>query len=120
MSPSPRKKNSWKDDNEKLKDKSLDSSLGKFDTSIDRDTKPKIPLGGNTIQKSLNNSTLVERTNHHLSAENTDREKGTQSMVNLEAVKKIKVIRIEKPAQNKYRRVEDKDKVLLDFLGVTY
>ena len=34
-------------------------------------------------------------------------------------LRKIKVYNIEKPAEKKYRRIEDKDRVLLDFLGLT-
>ncbi len=33
-------------------------------------------------------------------------------------LKKIKVIRIEAPKEKRYRRLEEKDKVLLDFLGI--
>ena len=33
-------------------------------------------------------------------------------------LKKIKVYQIDKPAEKRYRRVEEKDKLLLEFLGL--
>jgi hypothetical protein len=37
----------------------------------------------------------------------------------MEILKKIKVIRIDAPKEKRYRKLEEKDKVLLDFLGIT-
>lgn len=39
--------------------------------------------------------------------------------VNMEEVKKIKVIQIDVPKEKKYRRVSQKDQPLLDFLGLS-
>lgn len=33
-------------------------------------------------------------------------------------IKKIRVFQIDKPIQKKYRKIEEKDRVLLEFLGI--
>lgn len=44
--------------------------------------------------------------------------RSTRSLVNMADLKKIKVYQIDKPAEKRYRRVEEKDKLLLEFLGL--
>lgn len=40
------------------------------------------------------------------------------SLVQNMDIKKIKIYQIEKPTQKKYRKVDEKDRILLEFLGI--
>ena len=62
-------------------------------------------------------SSISERRNPPVKKEDLD-ERVNKSMVNMEDLRKLKVFQIEKPKEKKFRKIEDKDKLLLDFLGL--
>ena len=99
-SPSPTKKNSWREEGTEEKS--------------EKQTIPKIPIGK---KHTLNISSVSERRVPPVKKEELD-ERVNKSMVNLNDLKKIKVFQIEKPKDKKFRRIEEKDRVLLDFLGL--
>ena len=71
----------------------------------------------------MNQSMIVERTNQHMSENNensNNNKSATKSAVTEQDIKKIRVIQIDKPQVKKYRRMEEKDKILLDFLKIPY
>lgn len=106
-SPSPNKKNSWKDKDEKTEEKTVDRST--------RDTPniPKVPINRRAVGP-VSNISSTERENRFV-----QEERRASKSVNMEEIKKIKVIQIDPPREKKYRRAEEKDKMFLDFLGIS-
>ena len=99
-SPSPTKKNSWREQASQEKS--------------EKQVLPKIPINK---KHTLNISSVSERRVAPAKKEELD-ERVNKSMVNMSELKKIKVFQIEKPKDKKFRRIEDKDRILLDFLGL--
>lgn len=107
-SPSPGKKNSWKDEkpaNDK-EDKTVDRSLSA------KEPMPKVPINRRNIGPAAN--LAGERENRFSQEER----RGSRS-VNMEEIRKIKVIQIDPPREKKYRKAEEKDRLFLDFLGIS-
>lgn len=104
-SPSPGKKNSWKD-SEKPEDKTLDRSLSA------KEPLPKLPISRRNVGPAAN--LVAERENRFSQEER----RGSRS-VNMEEIRKIKVIQIDPPREKKFRKAEEKDRLFLDFLGIS-
>ena len=113
-SPSPAKKNSWKDDKEGKEGK---EGKDKEEKTVDRslsakEAMPKVPINRRNIGPAAN--LAGERENRF-----AQEERRASRSVNMEEIRKIKVIQIDPPREKKYRKAEEKDRLFLDFLGIS-
>lgn len=75
---------------------------------------PRVPIARRSVPAS--SSQANERENRLMG---DDSRHGVSKSVNMEDVRKIRVIQIDVPKEKKYRRTDEKDKTLLEFLGIS-
>lgn len=110
-SPSPnRKKNSWKEDSEnKVEEKSKRINFTK--------DLPKIPTSASNPNLSSNKLTQSAVVGNKKN-ENEENSNITKSMSSLEDLKKITIVKVAGPEQKRFRKIEQRDKILLGYLGI--